>query len=96
MTEATCSDVHVCSGLVLPYLFFYPACSPISLVMYCRGEGGEVGSKKDLINTARLIAKESEEVVKMAKKVAEACTDKRMKRVRKERGKGEKLNGKRV
>ena len=47
-----------------------------------RGEGGEVGSKKDLINTAKLIAKESEEVVKMAKKVADACTDKRMKRVR--------------
>lgn len=46
-----------------------------------RGEAGEVGSKKDLINTARLIAKESEEVVKMARKVAEACTDKRMKRV---------------
>lgn len=41
-----------------------------------------MGSKKDLINTARLIAKESEEVVKMAKKVAAACTDKRMKRVR--------------
>lgn len=47
----------------------------------CRGEAGEVGSKKDLIQTARLIAKESEEVVKMAKKVADACTDKRMKRV---------------
>ena len=39
-------------------------------------------SKKELIETARLIAKESEEVVRMAKKVAEACTDKRMKRVR--------------
>ena len=46
-----------------------------------RGEGGELASKKDFINTARLIAKESDEVVKMAKKVAEACTDKRMKRV---------------
>ena len=46
-----------------------------------RGEAGEVGSKKDLIQTARLIAKESEEVVKMARKVAEACTDKRMKKV---------------
>ena len=46
-----------------------------------RGEGGEVGSKKDLIQTARLIVKESEAVVKMARKVAEACTDKRMKRV---------------
>ena len=45
-----------------------------------RGEGGEVGSKKELIQTAKLIAKESEEVVKMARKVADACTDKRMKR----------------
>lgn len=40
-----------------------------------------MGSKKELIQTARLIVKESEEVVKMARKVAEACTDKRMKRV---------------
>ena len=47
----------------------------------CSGEGGELASKKDFINTARLIAKESDEVVKMAKKVAAACTDKRMKRV---------------
>ena len=38
-------------------------------------------SKKEFIQTARLIAKESEEVVKMARKVADACTDKRMKRV---------------
>ena len=46
-----------------------------------RGEEGEVTSKKEFIQTARLIAKESEEVVKMARKVADACTDKRMKRV---------------
>ena len=46
-----------------------------------RGEEGEVHSKKDFINTARMIAKESEDVVKMARKVADACTDKRMKRV---------------
>ena len=38
-------------------------------------------SKKELIQMARLIAKESEEVVKMARKVADVCTDKRMKRV---------------
>ena len=38
-------------------------------------------SKKELIQTARMIAKESAEVEKMARKVAEACTDKRMKRV---------------
>ena len=47
----------------------------------CRGEEGDIKSKKDFIQTARLIAKESDEVVKMAKKVADACTDKRMKRV---------------
>ncbi len=46
------------------------------------GEGSELHSKKELIQTARMIAKESEEVVKMAKKIADACTDKRMKRVR--------------
>ena len=51
------------------------------LYSHFRGEEGELASKKDFINTARLIAKESDEVVKMAKKVADACTDKRMKRV---------------
>ena len=40
-----------------------------------------MSNKKQFIETARLIAKTSEEVVKMAKKVADACTDKRMKRV---------------
>ena len=49
--------------------------------LVCMGEEGEVHSKKEFINTARLIAKESEEVVKMARMVPEACTDKRMKRV---------------
>ncbi len=43
-----------------------------------RGEEGEVTSKKEFIQTARMIAKESEEVVKMARKVAKACTNKRM------------------
>lgn len=52
-------------------------------MVFSRGEKGEVASKKDFIQTARLIAKESEEVVKMARKIADACTDKRMKRVRK-------------
>ena len=47
-----------------------------------RGEGGELHSKKDLIMTARQIAKESEEIVKMARLVADSCTDKRLKRVR--------------
>ena len=46
-----------------------------------RGEEGGVQSKKELIMTARLIAKESEEVTKMARKVAAVCTDKRMKNV---------------
>ena len=53
----------------------------IKLLFSTRGEGGEVHSKKELIQMARLIAKESEEVVKMARKVADVCTDKRMKRV---------------
>ena len=48
----------------------------------CRGEAGELHSKKDLIMTARQIAKESEEIVKMARLVADSCTDKRLKRVR--------------
>ena len=51
------------------------------LLFSTRGEGGEVHSKKELIQMARMIAKESEEVVKMARKVADVCTDKRMKRV---------------
>ena len=53
----------------------------IELLFSTRGEGGEVHSKKELIQMARMIAKESEEVVKMARKVADVCTDKRMKRV---------------
>lgn len=39
-----------------------------------------MSSKKEFIQTAQLIAKESE-VVKIARKVADACTDKQMKRV---------------
>lgn len=48
---------------------------------FTRGKGGEVGSKKELINTSRMIAKEGASIVDMAKKVADACTDKRMKRL---------------
>ncbi|XP_064603655.1 vinculin-like isoform X2 [Liolophura sinensis] len=40
-----------------------------------RGEGG---SKKDLIATAKAIAQASEEVTRLAKKLAADCTDKRM------------------
>ena len=53
----------------------------VVVTLLCSGEEGEVSNKKQLIETARLIVKESEKVVEMAKKVAEACTDKRMKRV---------------
>ena len=44
-------------------------------MLHDRDEEGEMTSK------AHLIAKESEEVFKIARKVADACTDKRMKRV---------------
>ena len=56
-------------------------CCVCVCVCVCRGEEGEVSNKKQLIETSRLIVKESEAVVKMARKVAAACTDKRMKRV---------------
>ena len=49
---------------------------------FARGEEGELHSKKDIIMTARRIVKESDEIVKMAKIVANSCTDKRLKRVR--------------
>ena len=68
-------------NLILPIFLVINDCWDLLYPIFCRGEGGELASKKDFINTARLIAKESDEVVKMAKKVAEACTDKRMKRV---------------
>ncbi|CAH1786025.1 unnamed protein product, partial [Owenia fusiformis] len=40
-----------------------------------RGEGG---TKKDLIDTAKAIARASEEVTRLAKQLARECTDKRM------------------
>nr|WEL12746.1 vinculin [Halisarca dujardinii] len=52
----------------------------MQMSQFARGEGGDLHSKKDLIMTARQIAKESEEIVKMARLVAESCTDKRLKR----------------
>ena len=60
----------------------YCCCCYYYYVVYYRGEEGEVTSKKEFIQTTRMIAKESEEVVKMARKVASACTDKRMATVR--------------
>ena len=43
-----------------------------------RGEGG---TKKDLIATAKAIAAASEEVTRLAKKLAAECTDRRMRTV---------------
>lgn len=43
-----------------------------------RGEGG---TKKDLISTAKSIAEASEEVTRLAKKLAAECTDKKMRTV---------------
>ena len=43
-----------------------------------RGEGG---TKKDLISTAKAIAEASEEVTRLAKKLAAECTDKKMRTV---------------
>uniref|UniRef100_A0A0B7APE0 Vinculin n=1 Tax=Arion vulgaris TaxID=1028688 RepID=A0A0B7APE0_9EUPU len=39
---------------------------------------GEIGTKKDLIATAKTIAEASEEVTRLAKKLAAECTDKKM------------------
>lgn len=48
--------------------------------MCCRGEGNELQSKTELINTSRQLAKQAHLVVTLAEKVAKHCTDKRMKR----------------
>ena len=50
---------------------------------YCRDEVGEVTSKEDFMKTATLITRESEEVNKMAKKVATVCRDKQINKVSK-------------
>lgn len=50
--------------------------------MRYRGKEGRVCSRQKLIKTARLIVKESEIITTMAREVAGACTDKRMKNVR--------------
>lgn len=51
-----------------------------SMGKYTRGEGSEVQSKKELINTSRQLAKQAQGVVQLAEKVAAHCTDRRMKR----------------
>lgn len=43
-------------------------------------EGGKAGSKKELIELAKLIAKESKEVVKLSRDLANKCTDKSMRK----------------
>jgi vinculin len=48
------------------------------LFNFCRGEGG---TKKDLIATAKAIAEASEEVTRLAKKLAAECTDRKMRTV---------------
>jgi len=52
----------------------------VYLICACdsRGEGG---TKKDLISTAKAIAEASEEVTRLAKKLAAECTDKKMRTV---------------
>ncbi|XP_052798611.1 vinculin-like isoform X4 [Mya arenaria] len=47
----------------------------VRLSQLVRGEGG---TKKDLISTAKSIAEASEEVTRLAKKLAAECTDKKM------------------
>lgn len=48
------------------------------IVISFRGEGG---TKKDLIDCAKAIAEQSEEVTRIAKGLAMDCTDKRMRTV---------------
>ncbi len=49
--------------------------SMVCVFCFCRGEGG---SKKDFIMCARMIAKQSGEVVRLANMIADQCTDKRI------------------
>ena len=52
------------------------------VLVVCRdAEEGEPYSKKELIDLAKQIATESREVVKHARKVADQCSDKRLKQV---------------
>ena len=43
--------------------------------------GGEIGSKKELIATAKKLADESLEITRIAKLLAQNCTDKRIRMV---------------
>ena len=54
------------------------------LVLFHRSdEEGQQASKKELIDTAKLIAINSQNVVKLARQVADECPDKRLKQVNK-------------
>ncbi|XP_065844610.1 vinculin-like [Oscarella lobularis] len=46
---------------------------------YMRGESGEVRGKADLIRTAKEIALDAQDLLKLARQIAEACMDKRAK-----------------
>ena len=48
---------------------------------FYRDEEGDVTSKEDFIQTAHLIVKDSKEVVNIASKVVEVCTDTQLKNV---------------
>ena len=50
-------------------------------MFFYRNEECRVTSKEDFIETAHLIAKESQEVVRMARKIASLCTDEHMRNV---------------
>ena len=49
----------------------------------CRDEEIEMAEKEDFIKAANIIVKESEEVVRVAEKVAALCENKQMKTVSK-------------
>ena len=51
------------------------------MILLYRDEEGDVTSKEDFIQTAHLIVKDSEEVVNIAAKVVEVCTDTQLKNV---------------
>ena len=63
---------------VYNWLYAYNERNKLKYIIFYRGEGG---TKKDLISTAKLIAEASEEVTRLAKKLAAECTDKKMRTV---------------
>ena len=57
-------------------------CKRIECYMCCRGEASDVHSKADLIKCAKEIAASAQEMLKLARQIANDCTDKRLKAVR--------------